>query len=82
MRMREVSLAPGGEVAVHQHQSRPGMAYVLEGEATEHRSDSEGPLIRKAGDVAIEASGIVHWWVNNGTESSRVVIVDIIKEDD
>ena len=79
MRMREISLAPGGEVAVHQHESRPGMAYVLEGEATEYRSDSDAPLVRSAGDAAIEASGIVHWWINKGTESARVVVVDIVK---
>jgi quercetin dioxygenase-like cupin family protein len=82
MRMREVSLAPGGQVAVHQHTSRPGMAYVLQGEALEHRSDADAPLVRKTGNVAIEASGVIHWWTNEGTESARVLVVDIIKAED
>ncbi|MEX0326787.1 MAG: cupin domain-containing protein [Puniceicoccaceae bacterium] len=82
MRMREVSLAPGGQVAVHQHTSRPGMAYILEGEAVEYRSDEAEPQVRKAGDAAIESSGIIHWWINKGSVSARVVIVDILKEED
>lgn len=82
MRMREISLAPGGQVAVHQHTGRPGIAYVLEGEAVEHRSDESEPLIRKKGDAAIESSGVIHWWINKGTESARVVVVDIVKEED
>ena len=67
-----------GQVAVHQHTNRPGMAYVLEGEATEHRSDADGPLVRKQGDVAIEASGTIHWWINEGEVTARVVVVDIV----
>ena len=82
MRMREVSLAPGGQVAVHQHTSRPGMAYVLQGEAVEHRNDEDGPIVRKTGDAAIEASGVIHWWINEGTESARVLVVDIVKVED
>jgi quercetin dioxygenase-like cupin family protein len=82
MRMREISLAPGGQVAVHQHNSRPGIAYILEGEAVEHRSDEAEPQIRKSGDAAVEASGVIHWWVNKGTESARVLVVDIVKEED
>ena len=82
MRMREISLAPGGQVAVHQHKSRPGIAYVLEGEAVEYRSDEAEPQVRRAGEAAIESSGIIHWWINKGTESAKVIVVDIVKEED
>jgi quercetin dioxygenase-like cupin family protein len=79
MRMREISLLPGGQVAVHQHTNRPGMAYILEGEATEHRSDADDPVVRRKGDAAIEASGIIHWWINEGKVPAKVVVVDIVK---
>jgi quercetin dioxygenase-like cupin family protein len=82
MRMREISLAAGGQVAVHQHNSRPGMAYIVEGSAVEHRSDMDEPQVRKAGDAAIESSGIIHWWINEGTEANRVLVVDIVKVED
>ena len=79
MRVREITLLPGGQVAVHQHHSRPGAAYVIEGELVEHRNDVEGPVDRGPGDVALEKSGIVHWWENKSAQAARVVVVDIIK---
>jgi len=81
MRVREITLLPGGQVAVHQHHSRPGAAYVLEGILVEHRNDAEDPVTRQPGDVAMEKSGIIHWWENKGTEPAKVVVVDIHKQD-
>ena len=80
LRARVVTLSPGGTVAVHQHDARPGIAYVLEGEVTEHRSDTEGTLVRRAGEAAFEQSGIVHWWQNESAKPVRVIVVDIVPE--
>ena len=80
MRAREISLLPGGVVAVHQHESRPGIAYVLEGVLVEHRNDSPDPIVRRAGDVALEKAGVIHWWENKTTEKARVLVVDIVPE--
>lgn len=80
LRARVVTLSPGGKVAVHQHEARPGIAYVLEGEVTEHRSDTEGALVRRAGEAAFEQSGIVHWWQNESAKPVRVFVVDIVPE--
>ena len=82
MRMREISILPEGQVATHQHTSRPGMAYIVEGEAVEYRSDEAEPQVRKSGDAAIEASGIIHWWINKGSEPAKVVVVDILQVED
>ncbi len=81
LRARVVTLSPGGTVAIHQHDARPGIAYVLEGEVTEHRNDTEGALVRRAGDAAFEQSGIVHWWQNDSTKPVRVIVVDIVPAD-
>ena len=78
LRARELTIAPGGVVAVHQHEQRPGLAYILEGEITEHRSDQTAPVLRKAGDVAFENSGITHWWENTSNAVVRALVVDII----
>ena len=80
MRARVVTIAPGGEIAVHRHEARPGIAYILEGELTETRSDEGGPIVRTPGMVSVEKSGIVHWWRNNGTSSARALVVDIVPE--
>lgn len=80
-RAREITIEPGGVVAVHQHQSRPGFAYILEGEIIEHRNDHPEPILRKAGDVAIEKTGVSHWWENQSDGVVRALIVDIVKPD-
>jgi quercetin dioxygenase-like cupin family protein len=80
LRAREVVVLPGGQVAVHQHESRPAVAYVLEGQLVEHRNDEEGPITRAVGAVAFEKTGVIHWWKNESTEKARVLVVDIVPE--
>ena len=37
LRGREIDIEPGGLVAVHRHDGRPGIAYIVSGQLTEHR---------------------------------------------
>lgn len=78
LRARELVIEPGGVVAVHQHDARPGMAYILEGEIVEHRNDQPRPLVRKAGDAAFEKTGVSHWWENRSQCIVRALVVDIV----
>ena len=78
MRARELVLAPGAVVAVHQHEKRPGFAYMLEGEMVEVRNDTEGPIVRKVGDVAIERTGVSHYWENKSGQPARALVVDVV----
>ena len=78
MRAREITLLPGGVVAVHQHIQRPGIAYLVEGALIEHRNDRDEPVVHQAGAAAFESSGVVHWWINESSEPAKVVVVDII----
>lgn len=78
MRVRELVINPGGIVAVHQHDNRPGVAYIIEGEMTEHRSSEDAGIVKPAGAVAMERSGVTHWWENTGSTAARALVVDII----
>ncbi len=78
LRAREIDVLPGGVVAVHQHTERPGVAYVVSGQATEHRAGADGPVVKHAGDTAFEQDGTVHWWINEGDTTVRVIVVDIV----
>ncbi|MEM1389373.1 MAG: cupin domain-containing protein [Pseudomonadota bacterium] len=78
MRVRELLINPGGIVAVHQHDNRPGIAYIIEGEMTEHRSSEPEGVVKAAGDVAFESSGVVHWWENTGDTPARALVVDLV----
>jgi len=82
LRAREVVLSPGGVVGVHQHHERPGVAYVLEGEVVEHRNGESQPVTRGVGAVAFEKTGVIHWWVNESAQDARVLVVDIILDED
>ena len=80
MRARVVTLDPGGVIAVHQHDSRPAVAYLLEGEVTEMRGRDEA-ITYGAGQVAFEQSGLVHWWENRSDAPATVLVVDIVSKD-
>ena len=78
LRARHFVLAPGAQIAVHEHQRRPGLAYVLEGELTEYRNDASGPIRRGVGAAAFERTGVVHWWKNETDRPARALVVDIV----
>lgn len=81
LRAREIIIEPGGVVAVHQHDARPGLAYILEGEIVEYRNDSPEPHVRKPGNVAFEKTGVTHWWENKTAQSVRALVVDIVPQE-
>ena len=78
MRARELVIKPGAVVAIHQHEKRPGFAYILEGEMVEYRNDQKGAIVRRVGDVAVERTGISHWWTNKSGKMARALVVDIV----
>lgn len=78
LRARELLIEPGGVVAVHQHDQRPGVAYILEGEIVEHRNDQAAPIVRKKGEVSFEKTGVIHWWENTSGAPVRALVVDVI----
>lgn len=78
LRAREIVIKPGGVIAVHRHEQRPGVAYILEGEIVEHRNDADGPITRRVGDVAFEKTGVIHWWENASDALVRALVVDIV----
>jgi quercetin dioxygenase-like cupin family protein len=78
LRLRELTIAPGGTIALHQHDQRPGVAYILDGKMTELRGPGFSPRVLGPGEVAFEGSGVVHWWRNDGTKPARALVVDIV----
>ncbi|HYE07148.1 MAG TPA: cupin domain-containing protein [Planctomycetota bacterium] len=80
LRARVIHLDPGAVVAVHEHQQRPGIAYVLEGEVVERRNDTDQPIVHGVGSFAIEHTGVVHWWTNATGTPARALVVDIVPE--
>lgn len=78
LRAREVTIAPGGQIPVHHHAGRPGVAYILEGEVTEHRLSEDKTVITPAGTTVREQIGLTHWIENTGDRPARAFVVDIV----
>jgi quercetin dioxygenase-like cupin family protein len=78
LRLRLVTLEPGGVVGIHSHKGRPGVAYVLQGTLTESR---EGGTVkqRQPGESWSEGKDTTHWAENKGDKPVVLVAVDVFK---
>jgi quercetin dioxygenase-like cupin family protein len=86
LRLRQLTIAPGGIVPWHEHSTRPANIYVLSGTIEEYRASCSVPIVHKAGDVAQEfGKGFAHWWKNTGSEPVVLLSADVfdnVKADD
>lgn len=79
LRMRMLTIEPGGFVPTHYHDDRPSIVYVLQGELVEHNSFCAEPVTHRAGDWTAEFGPYVgHWWENVGKETAIVLSADVI----
>jgi len=78
LRMRLITIEPGGATAIHNHKDRPGTVYILQGQITDHRNDvatEYGPGVGWSEDNAS-----THWIQNAGTMPAVEISADIVKK--
>jgi quercetin dioxygenase-like cupin family protein len=80
LRLRHMTIAPGGIVPMHSHEDRPALIMVNSGEIFEYNSKCAVPILHKAGDVAREFMGTKHWWKNSGSVAVDLTIGDIVND--
>jgi quercetin dioxygenase-like cupin family protein len=80
LRMRHMTIAPGGVVPFHSHEDRPALIMVTSGEIYEHSSKCAVPILHKAGDISKEFLGTKHWWKNSGSVPVELTIADIVND--
>ena len=80
LRMRMMTIMPGGVVPMHSHEDRPALIMVNSGEVMEYSSKCAVPIVHKAGDIARESLGTSHWWKNNGDTAVNLTIADIVND--
>ena len=79
MRIRQITVEPGGVAAFHSHKDRPALTYVMKGSLIEHREG--GPdRTYKAGEVITESTDVNHWAENTSSEPVILISVDLFKE--
>jgi quercetin dioxygenase-like cupin family protein len=77
LRMRRLVVQPGGVVPYHSHAGRPALIITISGEITEYRSSCAVPITHHAGELAREADGIGHYWINNGKVPAVLLSADV-----
>ena len=80
LRLRHMTIAPGGIVPMHSHEDRPALIMVNSGEIYEYNSKCAVPILHKAGETAGEFMGTKHWWKNTGSAPVDLTIGDIVND--
>ena len=81
LRLRRLTLAPGGVVPWHDHANRPAIIYVVHGTVTEYASNCDVPIVHKAGESTPELHGTAHWWKNTGHTKAELLSADFFPVD-
>jgi quercetin dioxygenase-like cupin family protein len=79
LRLRLITVDPGGVIALHSHKDRPAVARVLQGTLTEHREGGGGKEYTE-GQSWSEGKETTHWAENKGTKPTVVLVGDIVKQ--
>ena len=78
LRMRRITVQPGGALALHNHVDRPAVTYMLQGEMTYHQQGKPDVVVRPGGGFA-EGRSTTHWGENTGKVPAIWIAVDIPK---
>jgi len=78
LRMRVITIEPGGAVAMHSHKGRPAVAYALQGTLTEHLDTGE-TRDHAQGESWTEDHTVTHWAENKSDQPVMVLAVDVFK---
>jgi quercetin dioxygenase-like cupin family protein len=77
LRLRLITIEPGGVFGIHDHKDRPATDYVLQGAIVDHRGSNAKEY--GAGTSINEDKNTVHWVENKGTAPAVLVSADIFK---
>jgi quercetin dioxygenase-like cupin family protein len=78
LRMRKLTLQPGGVLALHNHVDRPAITYMLQGQMTIHQEGMPDRIVNPGGGLA-EGRATTHWAENTGNVPAVWIAVDIPK---
>lgn len=78
VRLRRITVEPGGVIAWHTHDALQGMALVVSGEMTEFRNNCLDPIRYRAGDVAREDAATAHGWRNESDEPAVILVAHVV----
>ena len=78
LQLREIAIMPGGQIAKHSHETRPGLVKVISGTWTEGRPTGEVDYSGSEDTGIIEDEETVHWFWNRGDTPATAIVCDIV----
>ena len=78
LRLRLLTIEPGGHIAVHSHKNRPAVVYFVKGVDTVVSEDGTAKQFRP-GDTSSATKETMHWHRNDGKEVVELIAVDIFQ---
>ena len=76
LRMRVLTIEPGGHIGLHSHKDRPAVVYFLQGTDTVISADGTSKTFH-AGDTSSATKDTTHWHRNDGTDKVVLLAVDV-----
>ena len=76
LRMRVLTIEPGGHIGLHSHKDRPAVVYFLQGTDTVISADGTSKTFH-AGDTSSATKETTHWHRNDGKDNVTLIAVDI-----
>lgn len=77
LRLRAITIEPGGQIAKHDHESRPGLVKVIGGSWVEGRESGETTFHADDPTAIIEDENTVHWFFNRGSLPATAIVCDL-----
>ena len=79
LRMRKITLQPGGVQGLHSHADRPAITYLLQGQMTYHQ-EGKPDVVANPGDGFAEGRATTHWGESTGNVPAVWIAVDVVKQ--
>jgi quercetin dioxygenase-like cupin family protein len=79
VRLRRITVQPGGVIAWHDHTALQGMALIISGAITERRNSCLDEMLYRAGDVAMEDAATAHSWRNDSDAPTVILVSHVVQ---
>ena len=77
LQLRAITIDPGGQIAKHGHEVRPGLVKVIDGAWVEGRESGETTFDADTPAAIIEDENTVHWFYNRGDAPATAIVCDL-----
>jgi len=78
LRLRVITVEPGGYIRNHNHKDWPEVVYVSQGAVSEYRGSQSNDY--RAADTFQGTKDTTHWIENRGTVPAVIIVADVFKQ--